>query len=257
MAFNFGAPKTTGGTSGFTGFSTVTTTTAPTSLLGATTSVPAAAAATSSAVTTLTTAVTSSASDATTGSMSFHALEELINKWRMEMEDQEKTFINQATQVNAWDKILISNADKINELNENVQKVKADQQKLDHELDFITSQQRELTEILTPLEQVLSQIQPNTQQHSSMHREHTYQLAENIDAQLKRMTEDLKEVIQHMNSNKNPRDEEPLTAVCSILNAHMDSLQWIDQNIMVVQNKLDDVSKNTDLIMETSKNRLK
>jgi len=173
------------------------------------------------------------------------------------MEDQEKTLITQATQVNAWDKILTSNGEMISQLSENVETVKTDQQKLDHELDFISSQQRELTEILTPLEQALSQVEPNSQQHSSAHRERTYQLAENIDAQLQRMTEDLKEIIQHMNSSKTVQDCEPLSAVCSILNAHMDSLQWVDQNIMLVQGKLDDVSKNSDLIMENNKNNYK
>lgn len=52
--------------------------------------------------------------------------------------------------------------------------VKVDQQKLDHELDFIHSQQRELEELLAPLEKAVEQ-QPNIniQQHSALERENT------------------------------------------------------------------------------------
>ena len=43
--------------------------------------------------------------------------------------------------MNAWDRLLIDNGEKICELHNEVEKVKADQQRLDHELDFILSQQ--------------------------------------------------------------------------------------------------------------------
>ena len=88
--------------------------------------------------------------------MSFRQLEENINKWTLELEDLEQGFINQATQVNAWDQLLIKNADKIIGLNEKVSSVRLDQQRLEHELDFVAGQQSELEEILKPLEAALS-----------------------------------------------------------------------------------------------------
>ena len=88
--------------------------------------------------------------------MTFRQLEENINKWTLELEDLEQVFINQATQVNAWDQLLIKNGDKIISLNENVATVRLDQQRLEHELDFVAGQQSELEEILKPLEASLS-----------------------------------------------------------------------------------------------------
>ena len=88
--------------------------------------------------------------------MTFRQLEENINKWTLELEDLEQGFINQATQVNAWDQLLIKNADKIIGLNEKVSSVRLDQQRLEHELDFVAGQQSELEEILKPLEAALS-----------------------------------------------------------------------------------------------------
>ena len=60
--------------------------------------------------------------------MSYRQLEEAINKWTLELEEQEKHFLNQATQVNAWDRLLMTNGEKIVKLHESVEKVKLDQQ---------------------------------------------------------------------------------------------------------------------------------
>ena len=60
--------------------------------------------------------------------MNYRQLEEAINKWTLELEEQEKVFLNQATQVNAWDRMLMDNGEKIVKLHESVEKVKLDQQ---------------------------------------------------------------------------------------------------------------------------------
>ena len=60
--------------------------------------------------------------------MNYRQLEEAINKWTIELEEQEKVFLNQATQVNAWDRLLMDNGEKIVKLHESVEKVKLDQQ---------------------------------------------------------------------------------------------------------------------------------
>lgn len=46
--------------------------------------------------------------------MSYAQLEALINKWSSELEDQERHFLQQATQVNAWDRMLVENGEKVN-----------------------------------------------------------------------------------------------------------------------------------------------
>lgn len=71
--------------------------------------------------------------------INFCQLEESINKWTLELEEQEKAFVNQATQVNVWDKLLITNGEKIVILNQEVERVKFEQQQLEHELDYVVS----------------------------------------------------------------------------------------------------------------------
>uniref|UniRef100_A0A2K6P678 Nuclear pore glycoprotein p62 n=1 Tax=Rhinopithecus roxellana TaxID=61622 RepID=A0A2K6P678_RHIRO len=150
-----------------------------------------------------------------------------------------------ATQVNAWDRTLIENGEKITSLHREVEKVKLDQKRLDQELDFILSQQKELEDLLSPLEELVKE-QSGTiyLQHADEEREKTYKLAENIDAQLKRMAQDLKDIIEHLNTSGAPADtSDPLQQICKILNAHMGSLQWIDQNSALLQRKVEEVTK--------------
>ena len=68
-------------------------------------------------------------------------------------------------------------------------------QRLEHELDFIKGQQSELEDLLRPLESSLTTAPPPDPE-----RERTYQLAETLDAQLQRMSDDLREVIEHLNT---------------------------------------------------------
>ncbi|GFS68575.1 nuclear pore glycoprotein p62, partial [Nephila pilipes] len=255
-AFAFApAPATSLSSSTATGFSfptlkpatsTTTVTTTVPSIFGAPTALSSASSVSSaitSAVLSTTTTVTSSGASPAT--INFRQLEDSINKWKIELEEQEKVFLNQATQVNAWDRLLISNGEKITHLNDAVERVKLDQQRLDLELDFILAQQSELEELLNPLEKSIEST-PNihVQQHADLEREHTYQLAESIDAQLKRMSEDIREIIEHVNTaNKAQDDNDPVQQIAKILNAHMDALQWIDQNTVAVQRRLEGVSK--------------
>lgn len=229
---------------------TTTAVAAPTS---STTSFTLSASTTSTSATTSTAAPTqsvlatgttvSSASSGTSTSLNFCQLEENINKWTLELEEQEKVFMNQATQVNAWDRLLIGNGEKIIGLNNAVERVKLEQQQLDNELDFILAQQRELEECLAPLEKELG-----SNGVADPEREHIFQMAENMDTQLKQMSEDLKEIIEHLNETNRTQDtSDPIVQIGRILNAHMNSLQWIDQNTALIATHLEQVSKLHDV----------
>ncbi|CAL8343426.1 unnamed protein product [Boreogadus saida] len=193
-------------------------------------------------------AATAVAAAAMPPAMSYAQLESLINKWSLELEDQERHFLQQATQVNAWDRTLVENGEKITSLHKEMEKVKLDQRRLNQELDFILSQQKELEDLLSPLEDsVREQSGTIYMQNADEEREKTYKLAENVDAQLKRMSQDLKEIIEHLNTSSGPSDtSDPLQQICKILNAHMDSLQWVDQNSVLLQRRVEDVSKLCD-----------
>ncbi|KAM9803451.1 nucleoporin 62 like isoform X2 [Syngnathus typhle] len=229
---------------------------APTATTTAAVSAPTALAATTTSSFSLGPVITTTAATVATtlptttapAVMTYDQLEGLLNKWSLELEDQERHFIQQATQVNAWDRMLVANAEKITSLHKEMEKVKLDQKRLNQEVDFILSQQKELEDLLCPLEESVKEPSGTIyMQNADEERERTYKFAENVDAQLKRMSQDLKEIIEHLNTSSGPADtSDPLQQICKILNAHMDSLQWIDQNSILLQRRVEEVSKLCD-----------
>ncbi|XP_017146885.1 nuclear pore glycoprotein p62 [Drosophila miranda] len=185
------------------------------------------------------TKTTDSSAVSNASQLSYNQLEEHINKWTLEFEEQEKIFTEQATQINAWDKLLISNNHKIIELNDAVKKVKNDQQVLDQELEFIATQHKELEESLAPLEKEFVAL-PRV----DMERNQTFLMVENLDTQLKQMSEDLKEIIDNLNETSKGQDNtDPIIQIGKILNAHMSSLQWTESQSNNICKKLDDIGK--------------
>ena len=54
------------------------------------------------------------------------------------------------------------------------------------------------------------------------------------------MGEDLKEIISHLNTSVSSQDsKDPVYQIGKVLNAHMDSLQWIDSHAQGVERKLE------------------
>ena len=46
-------------------------------------------------------------------SITYKVLEDYINKWMGDLDEQEKDFLNQATQLNALDKLMMDNGEKV------------------------------------------------------------------------------------------------------------------------------------------------
>lgn len=186
--------------------------------------------------------------------MSYKELEETIGKWLTDLDEQERVFLRQAGQVNEWDAQLIVNGERITAVHEEVARVKAEQARLDRELDFILSQQTELQDLITPIETQLKQQQESSGvhvgQHADLEREKTYKMAASIDGQLKHMMQDLRDIIDHINqsnsSSSGGSGDDSMVQIARILNSHMDSLQWVDQNTNALQRRVDQVSRVVD-----------
>lgn len=139
--------------------------------------------------------------------------------------------------MNSWDTVLESNSNKIIALSEAVQKVKIEQTSLEKQLESIAAQHTELDECITPLQKELAK-------SSHSEKGQTYSLAESLDTQLRQMSEDLKEVIEHLNeANKVQDTNDPIVQIGQILNAHMSSLQWIESTASDIATKMDDITK--------------
>lgn len=158
-----------------------------------------------------------------------------------DLDTQEKDFLNQATQLNALDKLMVENGDKIIDLSNEVTRLSNDQDQLEQELNFIYSQQNDLEKAIKKLEEGIEQMpliipQQQTlspyfqsQSGSDTSRIEMYKLLIEVDNQLKTTACDLRDIIKRLNdTNVNLND--PIVQISKILNSHMDSLNWIEEN---------------------------
>ena len=126
-----------------------------------------------------------------------------------------------------------------------MKKAKSDQDRMDREVDFVVAQQKELEEMLGPLEQEALALEPSSiQHHTDFERQTTYNSATTVNAQLRGMADRIKQIIEKINSNnKSANDASSISQITKILNAHVDVLQFIQNGVDTLQQKTEDVSK--------------
>lgn len=187
-----------------------------------------------------------SGDSAATGELSVVDLEKKVNKWMSELKEQEEKLMRQAAHVNAWDQLLQQGHDQVQQLRLTLDNVTMDQNRLQAELDFIQGQQQELEQLIEPLETAAASTTP-AQHQGDRQRENMHLVAQNLDSQLRQITDDLCKVIEHLNSsNSGSRATDPVNTVARVLSAHMDTLKWVDQNTALLSQKIDELSRTSD-----------
>jgi len=152
--------------------------------------------------------------------------------------------------VGKWDKELIENGNKIMRLYEDATNVQISQRELDQNLEFIKSQQQELETLVDQLDTEVEGLYKNLEtefQPADRERERAWTIAEDLDNQLNQTLKQLTETVTALNENqaKNIDQENPVNQIVKILNSHLNAMQWIDKNTVVLQEKLDQVTKLT------------
>lgn len=180
--------------------------------------------------------------------MTFKQLEDNINLWLNELNALEGEFHDQAGNINRADSLLVNNASKIIHLHESLEKLKGEHASIDRQLDFVIYQQNELEKLLEPLESLkLSEISPNDA--ASAEREFTYNLVESVNNDLESISSDLESFIKKINDIKAPASggsftsaADPVIAINKVLNAHMDALAHIEQQVKGLKSSLESTS---------------
>lgn len=161
--------------------------------------------------------------------MTFSQLQEHINKWLDELTVLEGDFHEQAQNINAWDSILISNANKLTQISEKMEQTKTDHTRINNQIDFIESQQTELEELIKPLEDEKSKMLDTV---VVSEKEKFYHLMETVNNDLQGLAVDIQTVIEQFNAANSIKDmNDPLASIGKILNTHMTLLKHIDDQI--------------------------
>ena len=169
--------------------------------------------------------------------MTFRQLEANINVWENELVGLESEFHKQASHINRADSLLINNAALISQLNETLNKLKAEQSNVDRQLDFVIYQQNELEKLLEPLENARIDVSSDP---ASSEREFTYNLLETVNNDLQSIGSDIETFIRKLNETRNGRDvSDPIVSISRVLNAHMDALMYIESQVQILKSSLD------------------
>lgn len=176
-------------------------------------------------------------------------MDEILNRWATDLSKYQKEFKEQASQVAAWDRLLVENGDKIQRLYLDTFEAEKASREVERHLVTVESQQDELESWLDKYEVEVDalfskQIGPGEQLAGpDQERERTYKLAEKTTERLDEMARDLTKMIKEINDisgtiSKGSKPDDPLSQIVRVLNGHLTQLQWIDTNAAALQAKV-------------------
>ncbi|CAL8110125.1 unnamed protein product [Orchesella dallaii] len=180
--------------------------------------------------------------DAKQPSMTYSQLQELLNKFTKETQEEENNFYEQALKVNVWDRTLAYNGEKIVRLNSQMEKMRDDHSRVENTLSGLKSQEMELQNLLVALESTL----PPDINNVDPARAEIYSTAESVGQELIEISSDLKIVIEHINERNNSSSQyssSELVKIMKIVNEHSDALLWVEKQCNELSKGLTETQK--------------
>lgn len=155
-------------------------------------------------------------------------MDEILNRWATDLSKYQKEFKEQASQVAAWDRLLVENGDKIQKLYLNTFEAEKASREVERHLVNVESQQEELESWLDKYEAEVDtlyskQFNPSEQLTGpDQEREQTYKLAERITERLDEMGRDLTKMIKEINDisgvvSKGSKPDDPVRSCHPIM----------------------------------------
>lgn len=126
-----------------------------------------------------------------------------------------------------------------------VQRVQVAGDELDNNLDMIHSQQAQLHSMLEAMEAEAENLKSDVVTSADLEREKGYKLAEEVNSQLDQMSITLRDLVAKLNASQETATDKdsPMHQIKKVLNAHLTSLMWIDQNSAALQSKIHELGK--------------
>ncbi|PON61198.1 Nucleoporin [Parasponia andersonii] len=166
-------------------------------------------------------------------------VEEIIKEWNSELQERTGKFRKQANAIAEWDRRILQNRDVLLRLEIEVAKVVETQSNLERQLELVETHQQEVDKALQSMEEEAELIYKDERallldDEAASTRDAMYEQAEFIERELEQMTEQIKTIIQTLNSNQGGELDasdamNPLDVVVKILNNQLSSLMWIDE----------------------------
>ncbi|RKF56489.1 Nucleoporin nsp1 [Golovinomyces cichoracearum] len=181
-------------------------------------------------------------------------MDEIITRWASDLSKYQKEFQDQASKVAAWDRLMVENGEKIQKLYLSTYEAERQNAEIERQLLNVESQQDEVASWLDKYECEIDEMfsrqvgQGDSLQGPDQEREKTYKLAENLTERLDDMGKNLTNMIDAINDasstlSKTGKPDDPLSSIVRVLNNHLATLQWIDENTETLKSKVDEAQK--------------
>ncbi|KAG8885874.1 FG-nucleoporin nsp1 [Tulasnella sp. 331] len=202
-------------------------------------------------------------------------MEDIVNQWNTDLEAQAKEFQRLAGEVEVWDRVLNDNAKQISNVYAMVLQAETTQANVESSLDQIESQQKQVADSVEGFAKLMES--PSVQEGLGLdigaadsEREKTYALATSLNTQMDELARSLTAMIDEVNSVTAPShstgmrpadntntlgpsnsqkrdmledDSDPMLQIQGILNAHLESLTWINGTVKELEGKVVDLEK--------------
>jgi nuclear pore complex protein Nup62 len=182
-----------------------------------------------------------------------------MNKWSEEIDELSSQFTTAASMVSKWDRSIGLNERAISELWKETQSCSVAHTELSSNLDTILGQQRDLHQLLDTLEREMDDVErKNTAGTSSgsngaasadIEREAMHSLATEVMSELDAMSLSIRDLVVELNkSGAGDGAGDTVAQVVAVLNAHLDSLQYLDESTGQLQKRLGEVSRACEIV---------
>lgn len=174
------------------------------------------------------------------------SFEDVVAKWTSALSKSTTRFKSQAELIAEWDRVLAENGAKVSEVYNEVVAAEQTQTRIDDLLNYLGRQQDDLEAMLDKYERQANEILPegSTDRLQPVDRERSeaYSLARQVNTKLDSLETQLATVIDEINKVTKDanqlKEEDPLAQIVQVLNSHVASLDWIDENASKLQEKL-------------------
>uniref|UniRef100_A0A914GUG6 RNA helicase n=1 Tax=Globodera rostochiensis TaxID=31243 RepID=A0A914GUG6_GLORO len=268
----FGMPSatTTTASSSLFGMPSATTTTASAPLFGMPSATTTTASASLFGLPTSSAATIATTAPPIPPKMNFKDLQQTLLKLRVDFEQQEKYFMDELDDLNAFDIVLRRAQDKVFILGQNIDELEQERERFVCELDIMSQQQTELDLLVTEMEKIMG-LPPLDQQQLSgqpsvvlrdtanatpadVQRQNILQLQMTVNAQMKQLDDELGDLceqisdLQRLSGDANglsgdelkehEQHHSMLEQIHQILRSQLDTLVWVDKQSAVLMDRV-------------------
>ncbi|CAM9818117.1 unnamed protein product [Ectocarpus fasciculatus] len=186
-------------------------------------------------------------------------VEEIVNSWNVELDQDATTFTNEAVKVSDWDVVLRETQSELFSLADDVQKLVLGQQDLARSMKAIEGEQSHLDKTLDQLEgqaeKLMHDQRGQSPEEGDVEREQAFQIAQTVDMQLAGMVDTLKSLVDQVNSSTSSSSfggvggrgdaggDSNARKIVRILNAHHHSLTWLEETSKTMLQDAADVGR--------------